>query len=114
MTGTAHQPLAKLVWIVRRLLQMDDRSADILGVPAVRRATRDEVLDAVFRTLLPIREVAPTARRTPERGSVLRAALGLMELPSVRHRRTVSLSGSMAPLVWADVIRTAYPYRCLG
>ena len=71
--------LARLMWIARRLLHTDEKSPEILHAPAAERAARQELLDATFNIIFPVRAWEKQGRRTHDRTKVLQIALGLME-----------------------------------
>jgi AraC family ethanolamine operon transcriptional activator len=72
----AQQDLAPLVWLALRLLRIDHCASQDLHAPAAERAAQSELMELVFRSLLP---VTPAPRDHVGHQQILRRALELLD-----------------------------------
>jgi AraC family ethanolamine operon transcriptional activator len=75
----AQQDLAALVWLALRLLRIDHCAPQELHAPAAECAARDELMDRVFRSLLPVMPAQPAAAGRQNHQLILRRALELLD-----------------------------------
>jgi AraC family transcriptional regulator, ethanolamine operon transcriptional activator len=74
----AGHPVAELVRLARRVFEIDAAGRSCDRTPESERALRREVLDAVFRVVLPRVDSAPLRRHVPHGARVLDRALALI------------------------------------
>jgi AraC family ethanolamine operon transcriptional activator len=75
----AQQDLAPLVWLALRLLRIDHCAPQELHAPAAECAARGELLDRVFRSLLPVTPAPSSAAGRHNHQLILRRALELLD-----------------------------------
>jgi AraC family transcriptional regulator, ethanolamine operon transcriptional activator len=70
---------APLIWGVHRLFCIDRQSPELLYAPLAERTAREDVMNALFRALLPLGVRAPAPERRAHHIRLLDKALELME-----------------------------------
>lgn len=76
---TAQQDLAPLIWLALRLLRVDQRAPQTLHAPSAECAARHEILDQVFRSLLPVTPARAALSSQQGHQRILRRALELLD-----------------------------------
>jgi AraC family ethanolamine operon transcriptional activator len=76
----AQQNLAPLVWLALRLLRIDHCAPQELHTPAAEEAARSELMDRVFRSLLPMPSAPPGLAVLQGHQQILRRALELLDM----------------------------------
>ena len=77
--STVRQSPAPLIRLAHRLFRVDAQAPEALHTPAAEHAARMEVLDVVFRTVLPFKARAGTQRHSEDRKQMLQRGLELLE-----------------------------------
>lgn len=80
MVGNAQRHLGSLLWLARRLFQIDARAPQALHDRCAQEAARREVMDVVFRILMPVDPVPATPRHSRSHKEILSRALELLEV----------------------------------
>ncbi|MBB1520396.1 helix-turn-helix domain-containing protein [Aquipseudomonas guryensis] len=75
----AQQDLAPLVWLALRLLRIDHCAPQQLHTPAAENSARNELLDSLFRSLLPATPVQRSVAAQHSHPQILRRALELLD-----------------------------------
>lgn len=75
----AQQDLAPLVWLALRLLRIDHCAPQQLHTPAAENSARNELLDSLFRSLLPATPVQRGVAAQHSQQQILRRALELLD-----------------------------------
>jgi len=73
------QPPAALFSLAHRLFRVDAEAPEQLQARTAKAAARTQLLDATFRSLLPVNPMVPTQRRCGDRMRILRRALRMLE-----------------------------------
>jgi AraC family ethanolamine operon transcriptional activator len=77
--GNAQRHLGPLLWLARRLFHIDAHAPHALHNDSAEHAARMEVLDVVFRMLLPVDPVNAAPRHHRDHKDILRRALELLD-----------------------------------
>ncbi|WP_349570469.1 helix-turn-helix domain-containing protein [Azotobacter salinestris] len=78
LVNVAQRDIAPLIWLARRLFRIDQQAPEDLHNPAAEHAARTELMDRVFRTLLPLATPGRTPRARLDHQQILRKALELL------------------------------------
>lgn len=79
LVSNAHRNLGPLLWLARRLFQIEARAPEVLHTEGAEEAARREVMDVVFRMLLPIDPLHAVPRHHRDHKEILRRALELLD-----------------------------------
>lgn len=86
LVSNARRSLGPLIWLARRLFNIEATTPEVLHAESAEYGARMEVLDLVFRLLLPVDPVQAKARPTRNHKEILRRALDLLD---ALHERCV-------------------------
>lgn len=84
IVSNAHRNLRPLLWLARRMFHIDANSPEILHSEHAENAARAELMDMVFRILMPIDPVEATPRHNRSHKDILRRALGLLDVLEIQ------------------------------
>ncbi|MFL1512808.1 AraC family transcriptional regulator [Pseudomonas prosekii] len=79
LVSNAQRHLGPLLWLARRLFHIDAHAPQALHTDAAEQAARTEVMDVVFRLLLPVDPVHAAPRHNRDHKDILRRALELLD-----------------------------------
>lgn len=79
LVSNAQRHLGSLLWLARRLFHIDAHAPQALHTDAAEQAARTEVMDVVFRLLLPVDPVHAAPRHNRDHKDILRRALELLD-----------------------------------
>ncbi|MBV7481177.1 helix-turn-helix domain-containing protein [Pseudomonas sp. PDM31] len=77
--GNAQRNLGPLLWLARRLFHIEAHSPEVLHNEGAQEAARREVMDVVFRMLLPIDPLHAAPRHHRDHKEILKRALELLD-----------------------------------
>ncbi|MCX2900492.1 AraC family transcriptional regulator [Pseudomonas mandelii] len=84
LVSNAQRNLGPLLWLAQRLFHIDAHSPEALHSESAEHAARMEVMDVVFRLLLPVDPPHATARHNRDHQEIIRRALELLEVLEVQ------------------------------
>ena len=79
MVSNARRHLGPLLWLARRLFHIDANAPEGLHAESGEEAARQEVMDVVFRMLLPVDPLPAAPRHHRDHKEILRRALELLD-----------------------------------
>ena len=79
LVSNARRNPGPLLWLARRLFHIDAHAPDALHTESAEQAARMEVMEAVFRMLLPVDPLHAAPRHNRDRKEILKRALDLLE-----------------------------------
>ncbi|KQN54478.1 AraC family transcriptional regulator [Pseudomonas sp. Leaf48] len=77
--GNAQRNLGPLLWLARRLFHIEAHSPEVLHNEGAQEAARREVMDVVFRMLLPVDPLHAAPRHHRDHKEILKRALELLD-----------------------------------
>ncbi|MEX0163579.1 AraC family transcriptional regulator [Pseudomonas brassicacearum] len=84
MVSNAHRNIAPLIWLARRLFHIETDTPEVLHTESAEHDARMEVMDVVFRLLLPIDPLHAGARHSRDHREILQRALELLEVLDIQ------------------------------
>lgn len=80
IVSNAHRNARSLIWLARRLFEINEHSPEVLHGESAENAARMDIMDVVFRILMPIDCVKASPRDNRNHKEILRRALDLLDL----------------------------------